>query len=70
MLAGDEISDGPPNAFVHSDDRRELHQMLDRRNGFRISGMEIQITIAHGKDGSATAAHQSARAAEQMVGMI
>ncbi len=57
---------GRHSAFVHSDNGRELHQMLDRRNRFRISGMQIEITIAHRKDGSATTAHQSARAAEKI----
>ena len=43
---------------------------VDRRNRLRVAGMEIQITIAHRKDGSATAAHQAARAAKKIRGMI
>jgi hypothetical protein len=44
--------------------------MLDRGNGFGISRMDIQITVTNWKDGAATAANQTAGAAEKIRRMI
>src|SRR5436309_8640330 len=70
MLACNKVTDRPPHAFIDGDNGRELHQMLNRCDGFQVAGMEIQIAIADGKDCSATAAHQPPRAPKQMLGVI
>jgi len=70
MLARDEVSDGTPEAFVDSDDGWKLHEVLDRGNGFRISGMNIQISVTNRKNGAAPPAYQTAGTAEKMRGMI
>ena len=70
MFACDEISERPPHTFIDGNNGRKLHEMLDRSDGFRIAGMEIQITVADGKSCPAATAHQLARAAEQMFRMI
>jgi hypothetical protein len=70
MLARDEISDWTPKAFVDSDDRWKLHQVLNRGNGFRISAMDIQIAVTNWKNGAATTADQTTGTAEKIRRMI
>src|SRR5712691_6088423 len=69
MLTGNEVSDRPSQCFIHRDDRRALHQMLDRRNGLRIARMQIEISVPDSVRCPAAGAHQPARAAEQMIRM-
>ena len=59
MLACDKVSKRPPDTFIHGNDGRGLHQVLNGRNRLRMAGMEIEITIARGKNGSAAAARQA-----------
>src|SRR5437899_2436151 len=68
MLAGNEVSDRPPQCFINGDDRRTLHQMLDRRDRLRITRMQIEISVPDGVRRPAATTHQPARAGEQMVG--
>ena len=70
MLAGDEVSDGPPKSFVDGDNGRALHQVLNWWNRFGIAGMKIEITVSNAERCSAAGAHQAAWAAERMFRMI
>src|SRR5436309_9489745 len=44
--------------------------MLNRCDRFQVPGMEIEIAIADRKSGSAAAAHQPGRAAEEVIALI
>jgi len=44
--------------------------MLNRRDGFGIARMEIEITVPNRKNSVATPADQPAGASEQVIGMV
>src|SRR5262245_11468449 len=58
MFAGDEISERAPDAFIDGDDGRELHQVLNGRDGFGIARMQVQIAVANWENGFAVSANQ------------
>src|SRR6266403_6046891 len=69
MLTRNEVSDWPPQGFIYRDNRRTLHQMLDRRNRFRIARMQIEISVPDNVRCPAARTHQPPRAGEQMIRM-
>ena len=70
MLACNEVSDRPPDTFIHRNDRWELHQVLNRRDRFAIAGMQVEVAVADGEYHPAAATDQASGTAEEMLGMI
>src|SRR6185503_15805852 len=70
MFTCDEISDRPPQALINGHDGCGLHQVLYGRNRLRMAGVKIEVTVSHGKDGSATTASQASLAVEGMLRVV
>src|SRR6059036_511438 len=70
VFACDEVSQRPPQSFVHRNDGRKLHQMLYRRDRFGIASMNIKITVSHWKDRPADSARQTPWSAKLILRIV